>query len=133
MARFEVAEEGQDTLKRREKRRYILVMYRQQDCMQPATAPDALAAIERRHAELFGSIASARASLRLVRADEPGLMVIRCSLQSVDGVLASIALADPEMVTLDMSSSMRRLKRRNKNRLQRPHYSRPHPAGLKLR
>jgi RNase P/RNase MRP subunit POP5 len=89
-------------------------MYRQQQAAATA-APDALAAIERRHAELFGNIASARSSLRLVRADDgPGLMIIRCSLQSVDGILVSIALADPEMVTLDMSSSMRRLKRRNK-------------------
>lgn len=108
MARIKAGKEGQaGTLRRREKRRYILVIHNRE---QPA--PEALAAIQRRHAELFGSIASERASLRLTKAYEAGFMVIRCSLEATDGILVSVALADPAMVTLDMSSSMKRLKRR---------------------
>lgn len=112
MALIKAGKEGQaGTLRRREKRRYILVMHPRE---QPA--PEALVAIQRRHAELFGSIASERASLRLTKAYEAGLVVIRCSLEATDGILASVALSDPAMVTLDMSSSMRRLKRREGGR-----------------
>ena len=92
------------TLKRREKRRYISVMH-------PGLPTDAFAVIERRHAELFGSIASTRASLRLTKPGD-GVMIIRYSLAEATGVLVAIALSDLPMATVDMSSSMKRLKRR---------------------
>ena len=92
------------TLRRREKRRYISVMHQ-------GLPTDAFSAIQRRHAELFGSIASARASLRLVKPGE-GVMIVRSSLEQITDVLAAIALTDPPMATIDMSSSIKRLKRR---------------------
>jgi RNase P/RNase MRP subunit POP5 len=93
------------TLKRREKRRYISVMHQ-------GLPTDAFSAIQKRHADLFGSIASARASLRLVKPGDAGVMIVRSSLSQITGVLVAIALADPSMATMDMSSSMKRLKRR---------------------
>lgn len=72
---------------------------------------DVLAAVLRRHAELFGSVASQRTSLRLIK-DENKVAILRSSLSEAESVLAAIALCDPPMVTLDMSSSMKRLKRR---------------------
>ncbi|MGI0020270.1 MAG: hypothetical protein ACREAY_07345 [Nitrososphaera sp.] len=92
------------TLKRREKRRYISVMHQ-------GLPADAFAVIERRHKDLFGTIASARASLRLTKPGD-GVIIVRSSLQEATGVLAAIALSDPPMATVDMSSSMKRLKRR---------------------
>lgn len=92
------------TLKRREKRRYISVMHQ-------GLPADAFAIIERRHAELFGSIASTRASLRLTKSGN-GVMIVRSSLADTTGVLVAIALSDPPMATVDMSSSMKRLKKR---------------------
>ncbi|WP_415283482.1 hypothetical protein [Candidatus Nitrososphaera sp. FF02] len=75
------------------------------------TGPDALAPVQKRHAELFGSVASQKADLRLIR-DESGIAILRTSLAQADNVLAAIALCDPQMATLDMSSSVKRLKRR---------------------
>ncbi|AIF83821.1 hypothetical protein NTE_01760 [Candidatus Nitrososphaera evergladensis SR1] len=75
------------------------------------TGVNALAAIQKRHAELFGSIALERAALRLIK-DENRVAIMRCSLAEVERVLATIALCDPPIVTLDMSSSTKRLKRR---------------------
>lgn len=93
------------TLKRREKRRYISVAH-------AGKAEDAFASVVRRHAEIFGSLASARAALRLISSGDRN-MVIRCSLRESKSVLAAIALADPAMVTLDMSSLLNRMARRS--------------------
>jgi RNase P/RNase MRP subunit POP5 len=92
------------TLKRREKRRYISVAH-------AGRAEDAFAFMVRRHTEIFGSLASARAALRLVSSSDKH-MVVRCSLRESKSVLAAIALADPSMVTLDMSSLLKRMTRR---------------------
>lgn len=84
----------------------------------PSIGDEAFAAIVRRHSELFGSVGSARASLKLLRSyrndnNNSIIIIVRCSLREAEHVLASIALVPaPAMVTLDMSSSARRLKRR---------------------
>ncbi|HEY7507976.1 MAG TPA: hypothetical protein VH677_02510 [Nitrososphaera sp.] len=75
------------------------------------TSQDALVAVQKRHAELFGSVASQKADLRLIK-DEGGVAILRTSLAQADSVLAAIALCDPPMATLDMSSSVKRLRRR---------------------
>jgi RNase P/RNase MRP subunit POP5 len=72
---------------------------------------DVLGQVQKRHAELFGSVASQRASLRLIK-DEDGTAILRTSLEEAESVLAAIALCDPPVLTTDMSSSMKRLKRR---------------------
>lgn len=102
MAGIATAKEGAQTLKRREKRRYVIVMH---------TGPDALVAVQKRHAELFGSVASQKADLRLIK-NESGIAILRTSLAQTDNVLVTIALCDPPMATLDMSSSVKRLRRR---------------------
>jgi RNase P/RNase MRP subunit POP5 len=92
-------------LKRREKRRYISVIYE-------AGGVSALDAVQKRHAELFGSIALDRASLRLIKDKNGSAIIMRCSLAELGRVLATMAFCHPPIVTLDMSSSMKRLKRR---------------------
>ncbi len=72
---------------------------------------DVLAVVQKRHSELFGSVATQKASLRLMK-DENKVAVLRASLEEAESVLAAIALCDPPMVTVDMSSSMKRLRRR---------------------
>lgn len=91
-------------LKRREKRRYVSVMH-------GCPAPEAAAAIERRMYELYGTIALERASLKVIKPGE-GVSVLRCSLGSEKKVLVAVALAGQPVATLDMSSSMKRLKRK---------------------
>ena len=74
----------------------------------PTDGLSAFTAIQKRHAELFGSISLEMASLRLIR-NENDVVIVRCSLAEVFRVLAAIAFCNPPIVTLDMSSSMKRL------------------------
>ena len=105
MARNPAGKEGYHlTLKRREKRRYISVMH---NC-PPA---EALIAIERRLQDLYGVTALERASLKNMTSGD-SVSIFRCALGSEEKMLVAIALTAPAMVTLDMSSSAKRLKRR---------------------
>lgn len=92
------------TLKRREKRRYISVMH-------GCPPPEAGAAIEKRIQELYGTVALEHAAIKVTKPGE-GVSIFRCALGYERQVLVAIALSSLPMVTLDMSSSARRLKRR---------------------
>jgi len=91
-------------LKRREKRRYLSIMH-------VASANEALDAIVKRCSDLFGSIATEKAAIRVIWS-ENNRTVIKFRFDQQDNVLVSIALSDPPVVTLDMSGSMKRLERR---------------------
>ncbi len=88
-------------LRRRAKRRYLSIMHSGQ-------AVDAVNSIEKRHTELFGSISTERAGIRLMRSDS-SMAIIKCRLEQLDSVLTAIALADPPIVTLGNSGSIRQL------------------------
>ncbi|MEP0826001.1 MAG: hypothetical protein HRF40_10990 [Nitrososphaera sp.] len=94
-------------LNRRPKRRYLLIRHTGQ------SSDIVVNAISKRFAELFGSIAAQRASIRAVRSQDSTTMVIRCALTQLENVLVAIALTEPPVVTLDMSGSIKRLGRRN--------------------
>ena len=91
-------------LKRKAKKRYISVMHERSDI-------EALGALAKRHSELFGHLSVEKASMRLVRPSENNVMVIKCSLSQLNAVLASIALTNPAMLSLDLSGSLKRLGR----------------------
>ena len=90
-------------LRRRAKRRYLSVIHTGQ-------ASDAVNTITRRHLELFGSIAAEKAAIKLVKSNDAA--IIKCRLDQLDSVLVATALADPPMMTLDMSGSVKQLQRR---------------------
>jgi RNase P/RNase MRP subunit POP5 len=79
--------------------------------MHKGTANDAVNAVIRRCSDLFGSVATEKAAIRLVKS-EKSFTIIKCGLEELDDVLAAIALSDPPVITLDMSGSMKRLRRR---------------------
>jgi len=91
-------------LKRRAKRRYLSILHAGQ-------ANDAVNAISKRCSELFGSVGTEKAAIRLVKS-EGVTTIIKCRLDQLDSVLVAIALADPPVVTMNMSGSMKRLQRR---------------------
>jgi RNase P/RNase MRP subunit POP5 len=76
--------------------------------MHGGQADDAVNLIVKRHAELFGSIATARAGIRLMRSGG-STAIIKCRLEQVDSVFTAIALADPPAVTLGNSGSIKQL------------------------
>ena len=90
-------------LRRRAKRRYLSVIHEGQ-------AGDAVNAITRRYSELFGSIAAEKAAIKPVKSNDA--TIIKCRLDQLDDVLIAVALTDPPMVTLDMSGSVKQLRRR---------------------
>lgn len=90
-------------LKRRAKRRYISILH-------SGRASDAVNGITKRCFELFGSIGTEKAAIRLVKS-EGRTTTIKCRLDQLDKVLVAIALADPPVVTLEMSGSIKRLHR----------------------
>ena len=94
-------------LKRRAKRRYLSIMHSTQ-------AHDTLKDITKRCSELFGSIATETAAIKLVKSTS-NTTIIKCGLDQLDNVLVAIALADPPVVTIDMSGSMKRLQRKPVN------------------
>ena len=91
-------------LKRRPKRRYISIV-------QAGDPNDSANAIKKRFSELFGTIATEKAAIRLVeqRANES---IIRCTLEQLENVLVAIALIHPPIVTIGMSGSIKQLRRR---------------------
>ena len=69
--------------------------------------------IKKRNSELFGHIANEKSSIRLVYSDKiKNIIIISCKLQSVDNILSTIALTSSPLVVLDMSGTLKRLKRR---------------------
>jgi RNase P/RNase MRP subunit POP5 len=92
-------------LKRRPKRRYLSIMH-------TGTASDAITIVTKRCSELFGSIAAEKAAIRLMKSED-GATIMKCRLDQLDSVLVAIALADPPMATLDMSGSIKQLRRRH--------------------
>jgi RNase P/RNase MRP subunit POP5 len=91
-------------LNRRAKRRYLSVIH-------TGPANKAVNAIIRRCSDLFGSIATEKAAIGLVRSDS-NVAIIKCRQEQLDNVLVAIALLDPPVVTRDMSGSIKKLRRR---------------------
>jgi RNase P/RNase MRP subunit POP5 len=75
------------------------------------SASDAIDVIAKRCSDLFGSIATEKAAIRLVKS-ESNTTVVKCRLDQLNNVLASIALSEPPVVTLEMSGSVKGLRRR---------------------
>jgi RNase P/RNase MRP subunit POP5 len=94
-------------LKRRSKRRYLSIMH----SGEANDSVNAVNAIIERFYELFGSIATEKAGIRLVRSST-NEAIIKCRLEQLNNVLVAIALTDPPAVTVDMSGSIKKLQRR---------------------
>jgi len=88
-------------LRRRAKRRYLSLMH-------GGSAVDVVNSIVKRHADLFGSVATERAGIRLIRSNDT-MTIIKCRLEQLDNVLATIALTDPPVLTLGTSGSIKQL------------------------
>jgi RNase P/RNase MRP subunit POP5 len=93
-------------LKRRSKRRYLSIIH-------AGESSASVNAITKRFCELFGTIATEKAAIRLVRqgANES---IIKCRLDELEKVLVAISLIDPPVVTLAMSGSIRQLQRQRR-------------------
>ena len=67
--------------------------------------------IVKRCSELFGSIGTEKAAIRLVKSVD-NITIIKCRLDGLENVLVTIALTAEPIVTLNMSGSMKRLLRK---------------------
>jgi RNase P/RNase MRP subunit POP5 len=91
-------------LRRKPKRRYLAILHKGRDV-------EALEVLRGRCADLFGQTTLEKSDLRLLKS-QPDVILVRCRLDQIHAVLVSVALANPAMVTLDISGSMNRLKTR---------------------
>lgn len=91
------------TLKRQDKRRYILVTCR----MDLQKSIDGLF---ERVSELFGTISLGRAALKIMVVDE-SYAIIRCSLGSFENVLVAMTLCNPPILSLSSSGTLAGLKK----------------------
>jgi RNase P/RNase MRP subunit POP5 len=91
-------------LKRRPKRRYLTVV-------QADVSSDPVVPIKKRFSELFGTIATENAALRLIEHRE-NEFIIRCAIEQLENVLVAIALTDPPVITIDMSGTLKQLRGR---------------------
>jgi RNase P/RNase MRP subunit POP5 len=94
-------------LKRRSKRRYLSLL-------QADGSSDPANAIKKRFSELFGTIATEKADIRLIEQNGNGF-IIRCATQQLQNILVAIALTDPPVITIDMSGTIRQLRRRRQD------------------
>jgi RNase P/RNase MRP subunit POP5 len=91
-------------LKRKYKRRYLSIRH-------AGESSDSVNAIIKRFSELFGSIATEKAAIRLVQ-ESRNESIIRCRLDQLENLLVVITLIDPPVVTIDMSGSIKQLRSR---------------------
>lgn len=91
-------------LKRRAKKRYLAIIHGAQET-------DPFKALVERCIELFGHVATQKATLKLIRSDT-GHILVRCAQSQLEKVLVATALTNPPLVVLDMSASLKRLKKR---------------------
>lgn len=94
-------------LKRRDKRRYLALLHSGQH-----DGIGIVNLIKKRNSELFGHITTEKSSITLIQSKEINIVIICCKLESLDNILSTIALTDPPIVTLDISGTLNRLRRR---------------------
>jgi RNase P/RNase MRP subunit POP5 len=81
--------------------------------MHAGDSTNSVNAITNRFSELFGTIATEKAAIRLM---EQGTneSIIKCRLEQLQNVLVAVSLIDPPAVTIAMSGSIRQLRRRRR-------------------
>lgn len=97
-------------LNRRSKRRYVCILHQ-------GEANFSVNAIKKRYCELFGSIGTEKAAIRLVRSNY-NRTIISCRLEQVNNVLVAITFTCPSLLVLDVSGSIKRLQLRKREFMQ---------------
>jgi RNase P/RNase MRP subunit POP5 len=94
-------------LRRKNKRRYLAVMY------DPNTSQtQAKGDIQGRFMELFGSIATELAYLRAYHSKQNGILILSCDLEYLERILFTIAMMVQPMTAVMMSGTIRKLRER---------------------
>lgn len=94
-------------LRRRNKRRYLAVLYDPNDFQI-----DSKRNIQGRFTELFGSIATELAYLRLYHSGHKGILILGCDLEYLERILFTIAMMQQPMTAVTMSGTIRKLRGR---------------------
>jgi RNase P/RNase MRP subunit POP5 len=81
--------------------------------MHAGDSTNSVNAITKRFSELFGTIATEKAAIRLMQQGT-NESIIKCRLEQLQNVLVAVSLIDPPAVTIAMSGSIRQLRRRRR-------------------
>ena len=101
-------------LNRREKRRYVAVMYNESNLYRPFQLHEL---IVRRFEELFGALHCEMAMLRRYDSDFENILLLGCKLDYLDLFLVSLSLTQPSLVVVRLSGTLKKL-RKNVSSLQ---------------
>jgi RNase P/RNase MRP subunit POP5 len=94
-------------LRRRNKRRYLAVLY------DPNTSQTEVKGdIQRRFTELFGSLATELTYLRAYHSRHSGILILGCDLEYLERILFTIAMMEQPMTAVMMSGTIRKLRER---------------------
>ena len=96
-------------LSKREKRRYLALWnsnrFYDQNKMQET--------VRKRSSELFGQIATEKASIRVIGFEEGrNIIIMSCKLETLENILSTIVFIEPPIVALGLSGTLKALRRR---------------------
>lgn len=72
-----------------------------------------LESIRKRSSELFGQIATEKASIRVIGIEEgKNIIIMSCKLETLENILSTIVFIEPPIVALGLSGTLKALRRR---------------------
>jgi RNase P/RNase MRP subunit POP5 len=96
-------------LSKREKRRYLALWNSNRFYDQNKI----LDTMRKRGSELFGQIATEKASIRVIGFEEgQDIIIMSCKLETLENILSTIVFMEPPIVALGISGTLKALRRR---------------------
>jgi RNase P/RNase MRP subunit POP5 len=93
-------------LRRRNKRRYLAILYK-----LDLSLAELRREIDQRFTELFGSLAIEFAYVRSYYTKYQGILILGCNLKYIEQILFTIAVLHHPMTAIAMSGTLRRLRK----------------------
>ena len=95
-------------LSKRDKRRYLALWNSNRFYDQNKI----LETMRKRSSELFGQIATEKASIRVIGFEEQNVIIMSCKLETLENILSTIVFIEPPIVALGLSGTLKALRRR---------------------
>jgi hypothetical protein len=93
-------------LRRRNKRRYLAILYK-----LDLSLAEVRGEIDQRFTELFGSLAIEFAYVRSYYTKHQGIFILGCDLKYIEQILFTVAVLHHPMTAIAMSGTLRRLRK----------------------
>jgi RNase P/RNase MRP subunit POP5 len=96
-------------LSKRDKRRYLALW----NCNRFYDQNKILETMRKRSSELFGQIATEKASIRIIGFEEgQNIIIMSCKLETLENILSTIVFIEPTIVAVGLSGTLKGLRTR---------------------